>query len=339
MGHSSFRVAVWFALLAASAALSGCAGSEHSAESASAPSMSPTEARAFIAEAQRARGIKLDTTPVTSVDQLLDVLVTDQVGRFSSAEQLVAGKPGIEALALHAAIELAWSDDLVTFARILEELAKRAEFNVKRLNTKRESSLPLTEAESKALEASEKNAAFDAKAKLALEVLAAERLSTASGIVDQTVRQFPKDPLTYRGAAYFSLLSREWPNFDAAMSWFTEVEAKDAGLVYLRGFEALKRRRSSPQATALFQEALRLNPKLVRAQAKLVLAATEIDARYAEFEKLRALAPQHPIVSLLGPSIISDYELSSSFRQARAARQPPASVESDDSAAPPAPVQ
>lgn len=329
MGHSSFKVAVSGALLVL---LSGCGGSQQSADSPSAASMSPTEARAFIAEAQRVRGIAIDSTPVTSLEQLLEVLAADEVGRFSSAEQLVAGKPGIEALALHASIELAWSDDLSTFARILEELGKRAEFEIKRLDTKRESSLPLTESETKSLEQSRKNVAFDAKAKLALEVLAAERLSTASGIVDQTLRQFPKDPLTYRGAAYFSLLSREWPNFDAAMSWLVEVEAKDAGLVYLRGFEALKRRRSPAQATALFQEALRLNPTLVRAQAKLVLSATDVDTRYAAFEKLRALAPRHPMVSLLGPSITSDHELTSAFREARAAQDAPDSLGPEDAA-------
>lgn len=289
--------------------------------------MSPTEARAFIAQVLRERAIPIESSPVTSMEQLLDALASDQVGRFSSAEQLIAGKPGIEALALHASIELAWSDDLASFARILEELEKRAELEVKRLSAKRESSLPLSEAEGKSLRQSEESVAFDAKARLALSVLAAERLSTASGIVDQMLRQYPKDPSTYRGAAYFSLLSREWPNFDAAMTWFVEGEWKDAGLVYLRGFEALKRRGSPARATVLFREALRLNPRMVRAQAKLVLSATDIDARHREFENLRALAPHHPMVSLLGPSITSDYELASSFRQARAARQSPESVE------------
>jgi hypothetical protein len=84
-------------------------------------------------------------------------------------------------------------------------------------------------------------------------------------------------------------------------------------------------------ASALFRESLRLNPKMVRAQAKLVLAEDGIDATYAEFEKLRAVAPQHPMVSIWGPSITSDYELSSSFREARAARQPAV----DGTAAPP----
>lgn len=285
--------------------------------------MSPAEAQAFIAEVTRERGITVDQTPVTGMDQLFQALADDQVGRFASAELLVAGKPGIDALTTHATIELAWSDDFTTFSRILDELSKRAQFEVKRLNTKRESGRALTDAESKAIEQNHKNGAFDAKAQLALSVLAEVHLRAAQGIVYEALRQFPKEPMTYRAAAYLSLLSREWPDFDAAMSWFVDNEAKDAGLVYLRALEALNRRRVPQEASVLFREALRLNPKMVRAQAKLVLSEGDIDATYREFEKLRAVAPQHPMVAIWGPSITSDHELSSAFREA-ASQQPAA---------------
>jgi tetratricopeptide (TPR) repeat protein len=288
--------------------------------------MSPSEARAFIARVQGERGIAVDQTPVTSMEQLLQTLADDQVGRFSSAEQLVAGKPGIDALALHATIELAWSDDFTTFARILEELKKNAEFALKQLGTKRDSGRPLTDAELQALEQNQKNVEFDAKARLALEVLAEEHLRSARGITYQALGQFPKEPMTYRVAAYLSLLSREWPDFDAAMSWFSDTEAKDAGLVYLRALEALNRRRVAKQATALLREALRINPHMIRAQAKLVLAEDSIEARYREFEQLRAVAPEHPMVAIWGPSVTSDYQLSSAFRRALVARQPPATI-------------
>jgi tetratricopeptide (TPR) repeat protein len=331
MNHLRSRGAVGLSLLVA---FSGCAGSGQSADSPAAGSMSPADARAFIAEVQRERGIPIDQTSVTSIEQVLQVVGDDQVGRFSSATQVVAGKPGIEALTIHAIIELAWSDDFTTFARILAELEKRAAFEVDRLSKKSETSQALTDAEAKGMEQNKRNAAFDAKAKLALELLAAEHLHSAADLVDQALRQYPKEEMTYRVAAYLSLLSREWPNFDTAMSWFADTEAKDAGLVYLRALEALNRRRVPKNATALFREALRLNPKMVRAQAKLVLSEDGIDAKYGEFEKLRAVAPEHPMVSLLGPSIISDFELSSSFREALAARQAPAAI---GSAAPPPP--
>jgi len=323
MHPSGFRAAAGVALLVA---LSCCGGSGHSADSPASDSMSPSQALAFIAQVEQERGIAIDRSPVADMDQLLQALADDQIGRFASAEQLVAGKPGIEALALNATIELVWSDDFTTFARILDELKRGAEFALKQLDTKRDSGRALTEAETKALEQNKKNAEFDARAKLALEVLAQEHLRSARVVAYQALRQFPKDPITYRAAAYLSLLSREWPDFDAAMTWFPETEAKDAGLVYLRGLEALNRRRVPKDAILLFKEALRLNPKMVRAQVKLVLAADTVDARYAEFEQLRAVAPLHPMVTIWGPAIISDHQLSSSFRQAVAARQPPAAI-------------
>jgi len=323
MDHLGFRAAAIGLLLAF---LASCASGGHAADSPAADAMSPAEAQAFISEVTRERGITVDRTPVEDMEQLFQALGDDQIGRFASAEQLVAGKPGIDALATHATIELAWSDDFTTFARILDELSKRATFEVKRLNTLSDSGRALTDAEAKAREQNQKNAAFNAKATRALSVLAEQHLNTGRGVVYEALRRFPKEPTTYRAAAYLSLLSREWPDFDAAMSWFVETEAKDAGLVYLRGLEALNRRRTPKAATALFREALRLNPRMVRAQVKLVLAEDGIDATYREFENLRALAPQHPMVAIWGPAITSDYELSSSFRQARAARTPPASL-------------
>lgn len=295
--------------------------------------MSSNDAQAFVAEVQKQRGLPAPA-PVNSIDELLEVLASDQVQRFRSAEGLVAGKPGIDAMSLHASLELAWSDDFSTLALILGELATRADVEVKRLETKREAGTPLTEAEAKELEQNQKNLEFDVKAKGALEVLAQDHLRAAERVVAEAKRQFPKDPMTYRVAAYYALLSGQWLEFDAAIGKLQAEEAKDAGLVYLRGLEALSRFAVRKDAAARFRDALQINPKMARAQAKLTLVEAEIDAKYAEFEKLQALAPQHPIVWLAGPSIKSDYELSASFRKARAARQAPQPAAPDAAAAP-----
>jgi len=300
--------------------------------------MSSSDAQAFIADVQRERGVPVDHAPVNSIDELLDVLASDQVQRFPDALRLVAGKPGIDALALHATIELAWSDDFSTLALILNELRKRAEVEVKRLDAQRESGPKLTDAEAKDLEQNQKNAEFDAKAKSALEALAQDHLRAATQVVVEAKRQFPKDPMTYRVVAYHALLSSEWLAFDAAMGWLKDTEAKDAGLVYVRALEALSRFAVRKDAATLLRNALQLNPKMARAQAKLMLVEDGIDAKYAEFERLKALAPQHPVVWIAGPSITSDYELSSSFRKARAARQPGAAEAPAAPAVPPAAV-
>jgi hypothetical protein len=332
MHHSCLWRAIGLSFLVV---LPSCAGGTNSAGAASPSAMSSSDAQAFLADVQRQRGLPANP-PVTSIDELLEVLVSDQTARFRDAEGLVAGKPGVDAITLHASLELAWSDDFTTLSLILTELGKRADVEVARLNARRESAGTLSAAESKDLEQNQKNAEFDAKAKQALEVLAHDHLKAAGQIVAEAQRQFPKDPMTYRVTAYHALLSGEWLAFDAAMDWLKDSEAKDPVLIYLRALESLSRFGVRKDAVVLLKNALQMNPKMARAQAKLTLIEDGIDTKYAEFEKLKALAPQHPIVWLAGPSITSDYELSASVRKARAARQTGAAEAPVAPAAPPA---
>jgi len=294
--------------------------------------MSPAEAREYIAEVQKGRGVTPDPTPVTSVDQLLDILAADEVGRYAAAKQLVAGKPGIDALSLHATIELCWTDALSTVALVVDELRKRDDADVKRLTQERDAGREFGEAQKKELEQAEKNVAFDLKARSALEVLAKDHLATGDALVHEELRQFPSDPRTYRVAAFFYLLTGDWEHFDTSMQWLKDSEATDAGLQYLRALESFQRYAIRQEASGKLRKALELNPKLVRAQAKLVLMEDGIEAIHAELEKLSAVSPRHPIVTIAGPSIQSAYDMATAFSKARATRAPSAAP----SAAPPA---
>ena len=294
--------------------------------------MSPAEAREYIAEVQKGRGVTPDPTPVTSVDQLLDILAADEVGRYAAAKQLVAGKPGIDALSLHATIELCWTDALSTVALVVDELRKRDDADVKRLTQERDAGREFGEAQKKELEQAEKNVAFDLKARSALEVLAKDHLATGDALVHEELRQFPSDPRTYRVAAFFYLLTGDWEHFDTSMQWLKDSEATDAGLQYLRALESFQRYAIRQEASGKLRKALELNPKLVRAQAKLVLMEDGIEAIHAELEKLSAVSPRHPIVTIAGPSIQSAYDMATAFSKARATRAPAAAP----SAAPPA---
>jgi len=105
------------------------------------------------------------------------------------------------------------------------------------------------------------------------------------------------------------------------MTWLKGQEATDAGVQYLRGMEALRRFAIRKEASAFFKQALALNPKLVRAQAKLVLSEDAVEAKYAELQALMKLAPAHPIVNIAGPSITSEHETAAALAKARAAAQ------------------
>lgn len=317
------RLRTTFVALAFAAALGACASGTPAADSPSGSGMSATDARAFIAEVQAERGVKRGA-PVATMEEFLQVLDGDELSRFESASAFVAGKPGVDAMTLHAAIELSWSDGYFTVARLVEELGKREEVEAKRLAEQRDSGRPFTDAQAKELEQLEKNVAFHAKAREALDVLAKDHLETAVGPVNEALRQFPKDRRTYRVAAYHYLLSGDWEKYDAAAAWLEEGAEKDAGVQYLRALETLKRAAIKKETRERLRGVLAINPKLVRAQAKLVLLEEGIVERHAELEKLRALSPQHPIVNIAGPAITSEYEMSQSLERARGPAASPA---------------
>src|SRR6188768_2300688 len=182
MNQSCFLPAIGVSLLLA---LAGCAGGANSADAASPTSgatMSVSDAQKFVADVQKQRGLPAPAA-VSSIDELLEVLTGDQVDRFAEGERLVAGKPGVDALTLHASLELAWSDDFKTLALILAELGKRADVEVQRLNARREAGTKLSDAESKDLKKNEENAEFDSKAQAAMEALSQEHLRAAGQVV------------------------------------------------------------------------------------------------------------------------------------------------------------
>lgn len=306
----AFAVA-WVALVA-------CTGAPAKSAADGGDEMTPKEAEAVIADARTERGMPpVAHAPVTSADQLLAILDGDEIGRFEDAAAFVAGKPGIDAMALHAKVQLAWSDGFSTVAVVVNELGKRAQVEVDRLGKKKDSGRELSSAEQQALDRAEHEVEFDARVAKALTVLSRDHLQQAESLLSELLRQFPKDVRTYRVASFYYVLREDWNAFDTSMTWLKGEE--DGALVeYLRAMEALRRFAIKKEAREKFVEALAHNPKLVRVQAKLVLVQEEIPAAYAELEKLRVLAPRHPVVTIAGPSIESEYKMSEAVQKARA---------------------
>jgi tetratricopeptide (TPR) repeat protein len=335
MRYAIFALAIGFGSLVVS-----CGGSGKPADSAANAPMNPAEARAFIAELQTQRGVTpTPRAPVTKMEELVAIVNNDDVGRFEDAVRFVEGQPGVDALTLNAAIELAWSDAFTTVAALAEELAKRAGIEADRLGQKRDSGRDFTKADADALDQLGKEAAMLTKARTALRVLAEDHLRAGSTPTQEALRQFEKDPRPYRVAAFYYLLSSDWGQFDKAMARFEDKQAPpDAGIQYIRAMESLKRFGVRKDARAFLDQALKLNPKKVRAQAKLVLLQDEIEAKHADLVKLQAMAPTHPVVNIAGPSIRRAYEMATSLNRARAADQatPAAAPSAAPSVSPPA---
>ena len=294
-----------------------CAGSEPKPQLASSPAMPPQEARASLADVQRQRGVPPAAhLPITRMDELVSIMNNDDVARFEEAVQYVEGKPGIDALSVHATLELAWSDAYTTVAALAEEYGKRARSDELRLQKRRDAGQIFTDAEVRALEEAAGEAATLTKARTALRVLAEEHLRAASIPVTEAMRQFERDPRTHRVAAYSHLLLSEWTEYDKAMAAF-EGQRGDAGIQYLRGMESLRRYGVLKDAREHLELALEINPRLVRAQAKLVLVEEGIEEVNAELQKLKAMFPSHIVVNVAGPSIKREYEFSKSLARAR----------------------
>lgn len=285
--------------------------------------MTPAEARAYLSEVQVQRGLPTPTrAPVSSMEELVAIISTDNVSRFGDAVDFVQGKPGIDAITLHAALELAWSDSYSTVAALAEEFAKRARVEEERIKKQRAEGKVLAGSEVNTLQRASEDAATLDKAKRALRVLAEEHLRAASVPVSECLRQFERDPKSYRAAAFYYLLAADWPSFDKAMNRFEHYEG-DAGIQYLRALESLKRYGVRKDARERLDDALRIDPRMVRAQAKLVLIEDGIDEMSAELQKLQAMNPTHLVVSIAGPSIKREYDFSSSLARAKAAQSTP----------------
>jgi hypothetical protein len=104
---------------------------------------------------------------------------------------------------------------------------------------------------------------------------------------------------------------------------------------YIRALETLRRFAIKKEARERLRAVLAINPELVRAQAKLVLLEEGIAERHAELEKLRVLSPKHPVVSIAGPEITSEYEMSTAVEKARGSAPSPAPAPAPSGASPP----
>ncbi len=280
--------------------------------------MTPAEARTAIAEIQAERGIQPPAPqPVSGMDEVLDILVRDDMSRFDDATRFLEGKSGVDAVTLRASFELAWSDGYGGVAQIARELGRRAEVEATGLRERRDSGRQFTDKEEQMLAQLEKTVAFNAKAAAALGVLSRDHIAAGGELVREALRQFPNDARSYRVAAFYFLSTADWQRYEDAMDRLKDAEATDAGLLYLRAVEALKRNAIREEARQFLKQALIVNPKLVRAQARLVPLQEDIGATYAELLKLEAMAPSHPVVRLTGPGIKSEYETAQALGQAR----------------------
>lgn len=143
----------------------------------------------------------------------------------------------------------------------------------------------------------------------ALGVVAPQHLTRGAEVVEQLRKEAPTDLRVYLLVAEYHRLRGEWPEFEAAMKNAEALDRQSQALCYLRGMEQLERYRKPEEGTRLLRACLVTYPKLVRAQAGIVLMTTSPAAALTEIDKLKTMNEDHYLITLLEPTLAADQEL------------------------------
>lgn len=142
----------------------------------------------------------------------------------------------------------------------------------------------------------------------ALGIVAPSHIARGAAVIRQLRTEAPNDRRTFVLLAEYHRLRGEWTEFDAAMASVEGAERAPV-LRYLRGMEQLERFRRPDLGSNIMRDCLKTFPKFVRAQAALVLMATNPTDGLRELAKLKAMNEDHYLVMLLEPTLVADQEL------------------------------
>ena len=300
--------------------LGACASSKPASKSSTVgatidvETIRPSDAAKVVDEFAATYGIGLQPAPaseVTSMAQVLQIVRGDRLPEYEAARRFTLGKHGAEALTLRAYLELSLAGAMLTAAGILEEQQTQAMTELRQLtgpSAYRESSSEQSEDDAARAAALRVRTEDLRKVVRALKVLSEEPLDMGADFARQAIRHDATSQLGYLASASSYRLSGQWLEFDRAMRYADDNEAKPPELVHLRAMEALERYANPAKCRELLRQTLAQAPDFVRAQAHLVLVAENVHQKYAELQKLKGMSPYHLVVRLAGPMIESEYE-------------------------------
>lgn len=143
----------------------------------------------------------------------------------------------------------------------------------------------------------------------ALGAVAPAHLARGAEVIRGLRTEAPTDKRTYVLVAEYHRLRGEWTEFDEAMKAAEGADRVTPALQYLRGMEQVERYRKHDVAAGILRDALKAHPRFVRAQAALVLMATNPVMALRELAKLKQMNEDHYLVALLEPTLAAEQEL------------------------------
>ena len=310
-------------ILVAALVLSACGSSQTSTNDASSigagvdiETKSPQEAAKVLEEFRIKYGLErtpADSPPITSMAQVLEIIRHDQLRDFDAAREFAIGKQGPEALTIRAWLELSLAGAMLTAAAILEGERQQDVTELRQLQQPRSFGEPGEDQTAKIAKLKTRSSDLR-KVVRALRVLSEEPLTSGEQLAEDAIHQDPKLQLGYLAQANYYRLRGNWLEFDRMMKYADDSAADPPVRSFLRGMEALERYVNAEKCRMLLAEALQKRPDFVRAQANLVLAERDINAKHAELQKLRAMSPNNLVVALAGNMIDEEYQTSVELR-------------------------
>jgi len=303
--------------------ISGCSNSSAAIKVADERGFTVDEARRVVAAFEARQTAVQTNDPLAqgkTLDDALEILKRDEVALFPKGVELAEKDGTVKGKVLQAQIELAWGEG----QHIVSDLLARATLNLRdemQALLRKQSAKPLDAEEQASLQSLEKTLNDVTGLSSALTTLGDEHIAKGIAVAEAAIAQAPDDYAGYRVAADFYRLREDWAKFDETIAKLEKLNPDSNGLVFARAMDALSRQGERAKGIELLNKALTTDPKFTRARAQLVLAQTEVEAAWKEFEALKASTPNHQIVTWLGPTLEAEHKsLEARARRARGAQ-------------------
>lgn len=267
--------------------------------------LSVEQAESIIREARAALAQPDAQNPLRqpkSLDDVLAILRSDQIDLFAAGVAFAEKDASPKAKVLQAQLEIAWGENQRIVAQLLDGLSGELREEVLELR-EAEAAGKLAPADAERAQRLEAMVAQEAPLVAALSKLAPMHLGKGRVLAEAMVSQAPADYEGYRVLADYARIRGEWEKFDSLLKEVQTRHPTSTGLLFLQGIGIAERSRDFKAASDYMRQALAKEPRFARAQVQLFLFAEGLDAKMAEFEKLRATSPQHQLVVLVGPAL------------------------------------
>ena len=230
-----------------------------------------------------------------SLDDVLEILRTDNMALFNKGVEFSINEEGIKAISLRAQIELAWGEAQMVLSEFLMKLVSHMNATLIALKKKRATG-ELNALEKEQYQNSKKLIKKTENTADALSRIASEHILVGSRLARKMMKEYPESYLGYRVAADYYRLREEWDDFKKMVEKIKEKNPDSNGLKFVLGVAARHYETDIEKSRKYLEAALLKDPKFTRCRVHLLLLEDTIEKMFEQYIKLKESSPSHQIV-------------------------------------------